>query len=132
MSEQTERRRARPRPMPGPRPAADHEQDPAGPSADQSTAAPGRSRSSTSSSSSRSSTSSRRQQPAARKPPAAASPPAFERRLTLPLTPELDKALKLAKIEDGIDTATRLRAMIGVYLEKERYRASVDNRARHM
>ncbi|WP_275128079.1 hypothetical protein [Streptomyces monomycini] len=39
--------------------------------------------------------------------------------------------LKLAGVEDGIDTTARIRAMIALYEEDERLRRRVDKMAHH-
>lgn len=52
------------------------------------------------------------------------------RRKTLYLHPEDDKALGMAKLEDGIELNTRIRSMIALYRHNERFRNAVDKAAR--
>lgn len=67
-----------------------------------------------------------------------AAPPAeqakttfYSERINLTTTPAQKKMLKLAGVEDGIDTTARIRAMIALYEEDERLRKRVDKTAQH-
>lgn len=52
-----------------------------------------------------------------------------ERRLSLPLTDDQDRTLKLARVEDDIDTTTRIRAMIEIWADDPKLRKRVDKLA---
>lgn len=52
------------------------------------------------------------------------------KRHTLTLTPEQDRALKLARVDDDIDTTTRIRAMIELWEHDSRLRRRVDQLAK--
>lgn len=70
----------------------------------------------------------------ARKP--AAMPPeqpravTYSERINLTTTPEQNRALNLARVEDGIDKTARLRAMIALWQSDERLRRRIDKAAR--
>lgn len=70
----------------------------------------------------------------ARKP--AAMPPeqpravTYSERINLTTTPEQNRALNLARVEDGIDKTARLRAMIALWQQDERIRKRIDKLAR--
>ncbi|MEU2874420.1 hypothetical protein ABZ769_35380 [Streptomyces olivoreticuli] len=70
--------------------------------------------------------------------PARTAPPAeqekttfYSARINLTTTPAQKKMLKLAAVEDGIDTTARIRAMIALYEEDERLRKRIDKLAQH-
>lgn len=50
-------------------------------------------------------------------------------RLSLPLSHEQMKLLKTARVDDGIDSSFRLRAMITVWSEDSQFRAQVNAQA---
>jgi hypothetical protein len=61
------------------------------------------------------------------------APPAhYSARMQLTLTPDQARALKLAKVEDGIEGTARIRAMIALWIEDDRLRHRIDKRARSM
>jgi hypothetical protein len=74
----------------------------------------------------------------ARKPPATGGPvsapaqqdkePMFDARLNLPLTDEMMRALKQARLDDGLEATARIRAMITIWQEDERFRNRVNKR----
>ncbi|WP_438297701.1 hypothetical protein [Streptomyces sp. HUAS TT7] len=76
---------------------------------------------------------------AASGPPARRTPPPAEQekavfysaRINLTTTEAQKKMLKLAAVEDGIDTTARIRAMIALYEEDERLRKRIDKLAQH-
>jgi len=77
------------------------------------------------------------QQPAGKRVAAArpATPPLpdgipGEKRITLPLWHSLWRALRLANVDDGIDTTVRIRSMIELWEHDPRLRARVDRLAR--
>lgn len=53
-----------------------------------------------------------------------------ERRLMVPLSDDEDRALKQLRVDDGLPSAARIRAMLHVYLEDSAYRRKVDKRAK--
>ena len=108
---------------PGPKPAADHGQDPAAAGARQQTT-------DTKTEAADTSNSQQTQQqstPAADNSDTDAKP---TERVSLLLTPDDAKALKAARVEDGIDANKRLRAMISLWREDQRHRTRVDKRAK--
>ncbi|WHM41117.1 hypothetical protein [Streptomyces sp. BPTC-684] len=69
---------------------------------------------------------------ARRTPPAEQEKTTFySERINLTTTPAQKKMLKLAGVEDGIDTTARIRAMIALYEEDERLRKRIDKLAQH-
>lgn len=75
--------------------------------------------------------------PAARNAPRAApmpaeqpKPVAYSSRINLTTTPEQNRALDLARVEDGIDKTARLRAMIALWQDDERLRRRIDKLAK--
>lgn len=76
------------------------------------------------------------QQPAGRKVAARPAAPPLpegvpgEKRITLPLWHSLWRALRLANVDDGIDTTVRIRSMIELWEHDPRLRARVDKLAR--
>lgn len=103
---------------PGPKPAADHGQDPAG----ATRKATGTKRTAATK------TSQQPRQPAAETDAGTDDRPT--ERVSLLLTTEDARALKVARIDDGIDANKRLRAMISLWRDDQRHRARVDKRAR--
>ena len=69
--------------------------------------------------------------PARRAPaPEPAKPAAaYSQRINLTVTPEQNRALGQAALDDGVDKTYRLRAMISLWQEDERLRKRVDKRA---
>ncbi|MFE9484627.1 hypothetical protein ACFYNM_39365 [Streptomyces spororaveus] len=55
----------------------------------------------------------------------------YSARINLTTTEAQKKMLKLAAVEDGIDTTARIRAMIAAYEEDERLRKRIDKLAQH-
>ena len=55
----------------------------------------------------------------------------YSARINLTTTEAQKKALKLAGVEDGIDTTARIRAMIALWEEDERLRKRIDKAAQH-
>jgi hypothetical protein len=55
--------------------------------------------------------------------------PRFKVRIPLNADPEMRRALEEARLEDRIDTTTRIRAMIKLWQEDDRLRARVNKRA---
>lgn len=49
-----------------------------------------------------------------------------ERRLMVPLSDDEDHTLKQLRVDDGVPSAARIRAMLHVYLEDSGYRRKVD------
>lgn len=62
----------------------------------------------------------------------AASGPAYPKRMTLPLTVEDHRALRVAHLDDGVEATARLRAMLALWQQDERLRARIDKLARQM
>ncbi len=56
-------------------------------------------------------------------------PAAYSSRINLTTTPEQNRALDLARVEDGIDKTARLRAMIALWQQDERLRRRIDKLA---
>lgn len=54
----------------------------------------------------------------------------FTERINLTVTPDQNRSLDLARVDDGIDKTARLRAMIELWQEDERLRKRIDRRAR--
>jgi len=79
-----------------------------------------------------------RRAPARRAParPPAAMPPeqpkavTYSERINLTTTPEQNRALAQARVDDGIDKTARLRAMIALWQQDERIRKRIDKLAR--
>lgn len=53
-----------------------------------------------------------------------------EKRITLPLWHSLWRALQLARVDDGVDTTVRIRAMVELWEHDTRVRARVDKLAK--
>lgn len=53
-----------------------------------------------------------------------------EKRITLPLWHSLWRALQLARVDDGVDTTVRIRAMVELWGHDTRVRARVDKLAK--
>lgn len=54
---------------------------------------------------------------------------AYDKRIPLMTDAEQHKALAMARLEDGIEATTRLRAMVKLWMEDERFRRRVDKLA---
>ncbi|MGH9380828.1 MAG: hypothetical protein ACRD2Z_09475 [Thermoanaerobaculia bacterium] len=54
------------------------------------------------------------------------------KRLMVPLSTDEDRALKAARLADGIPAAARVRAMLQLYREDERVARKVDATAKRM
>lgn len=54
----------------------------------------------------------------------------YEKRVTLLLRTDDHRALAVARLDDGVDTNRRIRAMIRLWQEDPRLRARIDNLAR--
>lgn len=76
-------------------------------------------------------TAARKAAPAPRTPMPAEQPKpvTYSARINLTTTPEQNRALDLARIEDGIDKTARLRAMIALWQQDERLRRRIDKMA---
>ncbi|MGH3612687.1 MAG: hypothetical protein ACRDRK_08835 [Pseudonocardia sp.] len=75
----------------------------------------------------------RKQAPASRTPAMPAEQPkpvTYNARINLTTTPEQNRALDLARVEDGIDKTARLRAMIALWEKDERLRRRIDKEAK--
>jgi hypothetical protein len=72
----------------------------------------------------------RAQLTAAPMPAEQSKPPLFEKRFTLPLTPEQWGALTDARRADGVEGTWRIRAMIALWQEDPKIRARVDKLAK--
>lgn len=68
-------------------------------------------------------------QPAAM-PPEQPKTVTYSERINLTTTPEQNRALNLARVDDGIDKTARLRAMIALWQQDERIRRRIDKLAR--
>lgn len=58
--------------------------------------------------------------------------PSYPKRPTVPMSDDDFRELKRANAEDDIPTVTRIRAMIALWRENQRWRQQVDKRARRM
>jgi hypothetical protein len=54
------------------------------------------------------------------------------RRLMVPLSEDEDKALKVFRLDDGVPAAARIRAMLQLYREDDRWRRKVNDTVRRM
>lgn len=60
------------------------------------------------------------------------SGPTYPKRMTLPLTVEDHRALRVAHLDDGVEATARLRAMLALWQQDERLRARIDKLARQL
>lgn len=58
------------------------------------------------------------------------TPMAYPIRLSLTTTAEQNRALDMARVEDGVDKTARIRAMIALWQQDEKIRRRVDKAAR--
>lgn len=58
-----------------------------------------------------------------------AKPATYSQRINLTVTPDQNRALGQAGLDDGIDKTFRIRAMIALWQEDERLRKRIDKRA---
>lgn len=52
--------------------------------------------------------------------------PQYPERLSLTLSPEMLRALKEARLEDGVEATARIRAMVWAWMHNERHRGYID------
>lgn len=65
-------------------------------------------------------------------PAATPAGPNYPKRMTLPLTVEDHRALRVAHLDDGVEATARLRAMLALWQQDERLRARIDKLAKQL